>query len=193
MIDKNSTTRVSLYTHARKEAKRGGYEVDNFMEGTKRIEMVREKLAKHHLESGYVAFADGSCWNSDPNRCGGAAYVILNAHGEIFKTAHKGFCGTTNNRMEMLAIISAVASVPKGTDVVVVSDSKYAIYALQRGGTANADLIKLYGRCREGIRNVIFEWTKGHAGNPLNEWCDYWSNHEYKAIFEALKNRKNNG
>lgn len=61
----------------------------------------------------YEAYTDGSCDNISPYGEGGSAYIILK-DGVIIKESKKGFVGTTNNRMEMLAIISAVKSVPKG-------------------------------------------------------------------------------
>jgi hypothetical protein len=61
----------------------------------------------------YEAYTDGSCDNLSPYGEGGSAYIILK-DGIIIKESKKGFVGTTNNRMEMLAIISAVKSVPKG-------------------------------------------------------------------------------
>lgn len=60
----------------------------------------------------YEAYTDGSCDNLSPYGEGGSAYIILK-DGIIIKESKKGFVGTTNNRMEMLAIISAVKSVPK--------------------------------------------------------------------------------
>lgn len=76
--------------------------------------------------SKYIAYTDGGCQNTSVYGEGGSAYLIIHK-GEVVKTASKGFLYTTNNRMEMLAIISAVCSVPEGSDLTVYSDSKYAI------------------------------------------------------------------
>ena len=202
------TTRVSLYTrkvnkshivlynHAYidnnthrkgpKAAKTASHEVDDYLGAEERADMVLEVLRKNGLPDGFVAYTDGSCWNSDPNRSGGAAYVVLDNHGRVYRSAHKGFRGTSNNRMEMLAIISAVASVPKGSSIVVLTDSQYSIRAFTYGGSKNQDLIELFDRYRTD-RDVSLEWVRGHDGTPLNEWCDYWSNYEYKAMFESAK------
>ena len=202
------TTHVSLYTrkvnkshivldnHAyignntrrrgSKVAKTASHEVDDYIGAKERADMVLEVLRRNGLSDGFVAYTDGSCWNSDPNRSGGAAYVVLDNHGRVYRSAHKGFRGTSNNRMEMLAIISAVASVPKGSSIVVLTDSQYSIRAFTYGGSKNKDLIELFDKCGMD-RDVILEWVRGHDGTPLNEWCDYWSNHEYKAMFDAVK------
>lgn len=76
--------------------------------------------------SKYIAYTDGGCQNTSVYGEGGSAYLIIH-NGEVIKTASKGFLNTTNNRMEMLAILSAVFSVPDGSDLVVFSDSQYAI------------------------------------------------------------------
>lgn len=73
--------------------------------------------------SKYIAYTDGGCQNTSVYGEGGSAYLIIH-RGEVVKTASKGFLYTTNNRMEMLAIISAVCSVPEGSDLTVYSDSK---------------------------------------------------------------------
>lgn len=168
------------------------YSIDEYITLKDRKELVKSVLDKHGTEKGFVAYTDGSCWNSDPNRCGGSAYVVLDSCGNIFKTSHKGFRGTSNNRMEMLAIISAVASVPQGSSIVVMTDSQYAIRAFTCGGTKNDDLIELYSKFSES-RDVCLEWVRGHNGTPLNEWCDYWAGVEYRAMSEAVKNSKQNG
>lgn len=75
----------------------------------------------------YEAYTDGSCDNLSPYGEGGSAYIILK-DGIIIKESKKGFVGTTNNRMEMLAIISAVKSVPKGatlTDCTTFQRTNY--------------------------------------------------------------------
>lgn len=213
-VDKNNNTRsknitpVSLYTregrkiHAKSEnhacidnnthkrgskvAKIASHEVDDYLGAEERADMVLEVLRRNGLSDGFVAYTDGSCWNSDPNRSGGAAYVVLDNHGRVYRSAHKGFRGTSNNRMEMLAIISAVASVPKGSSIVVLTDSQYSIRAFTYGGSKNQDLIELFDKCGTD-RDVCLVWVRGHNGTPLNEWCDYWSNHEYKAVFESAK------
>lgn len=173
-------------------AKNASHEVDDYMGADERAGMVRKVLRKNGFTDGFVAYTDGSCWNSDPNRCGGAAYVVLDNCGRVYRSAHKGFRGTSNNRMEMLAIISAVASVPQGSNIAVMTDSQYAIRAFTYGGSKNDDLIKLYSKFSESM-DVCLEWVRGHNGTPLNEWCDHWAGVESRVMSEAVKNSKQNG
>lgn len=123
----------------------------------------------------YVAYTDGSCNNLSPYGEGGAAYVVLQNGVEV-KRGAKGFIHTTNNRMEMLAIISAVNSVPAGSSILVHTDSQYCITVFAPGykikpATKNADLIARWREVSAG-RHISLSWVKGHAGNEFNELCD---------------------
>lgn len=123
----------------------------------------------------YIAYTDGSCNNLSPYGEGGAAYVIL-SNGVEVKRASKGFMHTTNNRCEMLAIISAVNSVPPGSSITIHTDSQYCIGAFKpdyiiKPATKNADLITMYQKIAE-TRAVKFVWVKGHAGDYYNELVD---------------------
>lgn len=123
----------------------------------------------------YTAWTDGSCNNLSPNGEGGAAYILLKNGVEV-KRASKGFMATTNNRCEMIAIISAVASIESGSSITVHTDSQYCIGAFTPGyritnKTKNSDLIERYHQVAEN-KEVRFEWVKGHAGNEYNELVD---------------------
>ena len=179
-------------TCARKHTRERSHGIDDYIGLDERAGLVKSVLTKNGLSHGFVAYTDGSCWNSDPNRSGGAAYVVLDNHGRVYRSAHKGFRGTSNNRMEMLAIISAVASVPKGSSIVVLTDSQYSIRAFTYGGSKNQDLIELFDKCGMD-RDVSLEWVRGHDGTPLNEWCDHWAGVEYRAMSESVKNCKQEG
>lgn len=76
----------------------------------------------------YDCYTDGSCNNLSPNKEGGAAYLIL-LNGEEIVRKSKALIHTTNNRAEMLAIISAVKCCPIGADIIIHTDSKYAIFS----------------------------------------------------------------
>lgn len=108
--------------------------------------------------------------------------VILDHKGRR-KEISAGYRLTTNNRMELLAVIAGLESIKKdGWEVLVISDSKYVVDAVEKGwlgnwvskgfkGKKNSDLwerfLKSYYRHR-----VKFQWIKGHAGHPENERCD---------------------
>lgn len=71
-------TRVERKPHTRKS-----HEVDDYLEIGERRELCR-KLGLS--EGQFVAYTDGSCWNQDPFRCGGAAYVVLDHEGGHFES-----------------------------------------------------------------------------------------------------------
>lgn len=108
--------------------------------------------------------------------------AILEFNGKR-KELSEGFRLTTNNRMELLAVIIALETIKKpGWQVQVYSDSKYVVDAVEKGwlrswvakgfkGKKNVDLWKRFLKIYE-VHNVKFNWVKGHAGHPENERCD---------------------
>ena len=113
----------------------------------------------------------------------------------------KEFCGgeaeTTNNRMEMMAVIEALASLKRSSTVRLHTDSKYVhdgiltwIHNWKRRGWLTADKkpvknVDLWKRLDELVRGheVEWVWVKGHAGNPGNEKADELAN---LGVAEAL-------
>ena len=135
----------------------------------------------------YDCYTDGSCNNLSANKEGGAAYLILLNGKEILRRS-KALIHTTNNRAEMLAIISAVKRCPIGADIVIHTDSKYAIFSFGHrkrisDSVKNSDLIHLY-RKEAAQKKVTFEWVKGHR---YNEIVDSMANGEYNKMKESLK------
>lgn len=126
----------------------------------------------------YIAFTDGSCNNLSPYGEGGAAYIILDGQRNLVKQNSKGFVGVTNNKMELMAILSAVAAVPTGSTLVVYTDSQYCIQVLTNKANANnfsrpnANVIRQYFSYASRLKAVRFEWVKGHDGNEFNEMVD---------------------
>lgn len=93
--------------------------------------------------------------------------------------------------MELLAILSAMCSVPDGSDIIINTDSKYCICVLSkrqpRRNKPNADLInKCIARMRK-LRSIRFVWVKGHNGNEYNELVDHMANEQTELM------RKQNG
>lgn len=121
----------------------------------------------------YIAYTDGSCDNLSKERAGGAAYVILK-DGEIAKIKNHGQLNTSNNRMELLAIISAVNACPDGAYVDIYTDSQYCILVLSKSykPKKNSDLYELFKKCAAHVAGVRFHWVKGHDGNKYNELAD---------------------
>ena len=114
---------------------------------------------------------------------GPGGYGALMMYGEHRKELSGGFRLTTNNRMELLAVITALEALNKpGMEVDVYSDSKYVVDAVQKRwvmnwekkGYLNKKNPDLWKRFLVIYRqnNVVFHWVKGHAGNPYNEHVD---------------------
>ena len=124
-------------------------------------------------------YTDGS---SRGNPGPGGYGIVLSYNGNE-KEIFEGFRKTTNNRMELLAVIVALESLKTSKiPVKVYSDSKYVIDAITKGwlkswiqknfkGKKNKDLWLRYNKISKNI-NVSFEWVKGHAGHVQNERCD---------------------
>lgn len=126
----------------------------------------------------YIVYTDGSCNNLSPYGEGGASYVILDGQKNIIKQNSKGFVGVTNNRMELMAILSAVAAIPEGSTLLVYTDSQYCIKVLTNKRNVNnqtrpnASVIRQYFKYASRLKSVKFEWVKGHNGNEFNEMAD---------------------
>jgi ribonuclease HI len=103
--------------------------------------------------------------------------------GSHVKELSQGFRLTTNNRMELLAVISGLKAIRKDNiPVTIYSDSKYVVDSVEKGwlwtwekkdfkDKANADLWKQYIPLHKKFKPK-FVWVKGHAGHPENERCD---------------------
>ena len=124
-------------------------------------------------------YTDGSA-KGNPGK--GGYGVVLKA-GTHYKEISQGYRHTTNNRMELLAVIVGLEHLKSNkSDVVVFSDSKYVVDSVEKKwvfqwqkkgfkGKKNADLWKRFLLIYQK-HNVSFQWVKGHAGHPENEKCD---------------------
>lgn len=124
-------------------------------------------------------FTDGA---SSGNPGPGGYGVILRC-GTYEKELSGGFSKTTNNRMELLAVIVGLEAIRwEKADVQVYSDSSYVVKAINEGwlrnwekkGFAKTKNPDLWNRLLPLLKshNVTFHWIKGHAGHPENERCD---------------------
>lgn len=128
-------------------------------------------------------FTDGAC-SGNPGPGGWGAVLRC---GTAEKELSGGEKSTTNNRMELTAVISALSALKQRCTVTICSDSKYVIDAVTKGwakswqknnwiksdkkSALNADLWeRLLGLLDQ--HDVSFVWIKGHAGHPENERCD---------------------
>ena len=126
-----------------------------------------------------TVYTDGSALGNP----GPGGYGIVMISGKHRKDFFQGYQLTTNNRMELLAVIIALEAVKSNqADVAIYTDSKYVVDAIEKGWVfswvkkgfkkkKNPDLWKRFLEIYPKHR-VKFIWVKGHAGNPLNERCD---------------------
>ena len=127
-------------------------------------------------------YTDGSSiGNPGP---GGYGLIMEWVGKNLIKEFSKGFIETTNNRMELLAVIIGLELLKKeGFDVVVFSDSKYVVDAVKKKWLfeweknnfkkkKNIDLWKRFLIVYKK-HNIKFEWIKGHNNHPQNERCDF--------------------
>lgn len=124
-------------------------------------------------------FTDGAA-QGNPGRGG---YGTILRYGKHEKELSEGYRLTTNNRMELLAVIAGLEAIKKnGIPVTVISDSKYVVEAIEKGWLwtweknnfkkkANVDLWKRFIPLHHKFKPK-FKWIKGHAGHPENERCD---------------------
>jgi ribonuclease HI len=127
-----------------------------------------------------VIYTDGSSrGNPGP---GGFGVVLM--WGPKRKEMAAGYRLTTNNRMELLAVITALESLTKkDIPLTIFTDSQYIVKAVQEGwltkwvrtnfagGKKNKDLwMRFYNLAKD--YKITFKWVKGHADNPFNNRCD---------------------
>jgi ribonuclease HI len=131
-------------------------------------------------------WTDGAC-KGNP---GPGGWGVLLKMGAIEKTLHGGEPLTTNNRMEMLAVIEALGALKRPCKVLLHVDSQYVMKGMtewihswkQRGWrTADKKPVKnadLWQRMDEEVakHTITWKWVKGHAGDPGNERADLLAN-----------------
>ncbi len=130
-----------------------------------------------------IMYTDGAC-SGNP---GPGGYGTILKYGNHTKELSGGEENTTNNRMELSAVIAGLSALKEPCRVLVYSDSKYVVDAISLGWAEgwkargwkksnkepalNVDLWeKLLALIN--IHDVTFYWVKGHAGQPENERCD---------------------
>lgn len=133
------------------------------------------------------AYTDGAC-SGNPGPGGWGVLLIARSGDDVLRERelNGGEAGTTNNRMELLAAISALEALERPSAITVVTDSAYVkngvtgwIHGWKRNGwkTASKKPVKnedLWRRLddAQARHNVTWEWVKGHAGHPENERAD---------------------
>ncbi len=145
------------------------------------------------------AYTDGAC-SGNPGPGGWGVVLQAQTGGEIVKDRElSGAEGeTTNNRMELMAAISALETLDRPADITVVTDSTYVrdgitgwIFGWKRNGwktaskkpVKNADLWQRLDAA-QSRHQVTWEWIKGHAGHDQNERADALARAAIKAMKE---------
>jgi len=129
-----------------------------------------------------VIYTDGAC-SGNPGPGGWGAILSFGAHRKEMKG---GELHTTNNRMELMAAISALEALTKPCDVDLHTDSQYVrngistwIHGWKKNGWKTADKkpvknVDLWQKLDAALKEhkVRWHWVKGHAGHPMNERAD---------------------
>jgi ribonuclease HI len=130
--------------------------------------------------NGLIIYTDGAS-RGNP---GPGGYGAILQWGATEKEISQGYRKTTNNRMELMAVIAALEALKKeNLQVTVYSDSQYVVKAVEqgwlknwiatsfKGGKKNKDLwMRFYELSKK--HQVRFVWVKGHASNAFNNRCD---------------------
>ena len=115
-------------------------------------------------------YTDGAA-SGNPGPGGWGAVLCC---GQLRKEMSGGFARTTNNRMELLAVIEGLSAIRwEGARVEVWSDSQYVVNTVKQGWKRkkNQDLWARFDEAAARF-SLEFHWLKGHAGHPENERCD---------------------
>ena len=124
-------------------------------------------------------YTDGA---SSGNPGPGGFGVILRS-GKHYKEISEGYRKTTNNRMELLAVITGLESIKNpGQDIMIYSDSKYIIDSVEKKWVFNWVRTNFKDKKNKDLwlrflevykqHQICFTWVKGHNGHPENERCD---------------------
>ena len=136
-----------------------------------------------HIES----YTDGAC-SGNPGPGGWGALLRYRSGDKVYeKELSGGDSSTTNNRMELTALLEALRQLKEPCDIDLFSDSQYVINGLEKGwarswrarGWKKADKSPalnpdLWAKALDLAEKhqITYVWVKGHAGHPENERCD---------------------
>lgn len=151
-----------------------------------------------------IIFTDGACRGNGKDENIGAYGIILEC-GKVRKTIRQAFRNTTNNKMELGAVIEALENLSQSCKVNVFSDSKYVCDAInqkwidswkKKGWTRGKDTLansEMWKRLYELLQKheITFTWVKGHDMNKKNNLCDEMANLAMdNEEFEKVENRE---
>ena len=136
------------------------------------------------METENILYTDGSCIGN-PGPGGWASIIIIN---DIKTTLSGSDEKTTNNKMEITAVIKGLEQFPENSSVKIFTDSEYVINTMTKNWKRNTNL-DLWNRLDSLVinRTIEWNWVKGHSGNKLNDEADLIANGEAKKIIEKKK------
>ena len=139
-----------------------------------------------------ILYTDGACLGN-PGAGGWASILVFNNHKKILSGNE---ADTTNNRMELIAVIKGLSALTRPVNITIITDSKYVMDGIDKWianweqnnwktaakkAVKNKDLwIKLDKLC--GLHQVDWQWIKGHSGHAENEECDRLAQTEARRI-----------
>lgn len=138
-------------------------------------------------------YTDGAC-SGNPGKGGWAAVLVYGSKEKEISGSDKN---TTNNRMELTAVIQALKALKEPCEVTLTTDSKYVcdainkkwVYSWKKNNWKKSDKkpalnVDLWQELLELLNNhtVNFVWVKGHDGHKYNERCDRLAVEEYKKL-----------
>ena len=144
-----------------------------------------------------ILYTDGAC-SGNPGP-GGWAFVLYHAPSGKRLERSGGEPQTTNNRMELLAVVEGLSALKRPTTIRLVSDSTYVLNGLskwmsswkangwrrkEKGRWAEVKNLDLWQKLDElvSLHEVEVDWIKGHAGHKENERCDELAVAEWRKL-----------
>ena len=144
------------------------------------------------MEKKTILYTDGACLGN-PGAGGWASILVFNNHKKILSGNE---ADTTNNRMELIAVIKGLSALTRPVNITIITDSKYVMDGIDKWivnwkqnnwktaakkSVKNKDLwLKLDNLC--GLHQVDWQWIKGHSGHKENEECDRLAQTEARRI-----------
>lgn len=155
-----------------------GYKSAGIIRKAEKGELKGEKLTKILSVLGlaggsrFTVYTDGGC-EVNPGGRGGYGVVIIDEETGEISEYNDGFVCTTNNRMEIYAVIIACENLPVGAEATVYSDSQYVVKTIQGFFRKNKNL-DLWDRLETASKGKKIKpvWIRGHGNNVFNERCD---------------------
>lgn len=135
-------------------------------------------------QSKWIIYTDGS---EQPSIGAGGYAAVICYEGKCIKTLYQGFRNTSNNRMELKAVIEALKWFKDPTELMIVSDSQYVVNSIN--GKYCYKWIKENDLSKKNLdlwfelinllnyHTVTFKWVKGHSNHSMNEYADRLARH----------------